>query len=429
MPPFRLRRPLADAASAALLVALLAGATGCGREGDAADAATGMAASATKGGPGGRPGGGPGGGSSAVVLATTDVATAERGSIEAGTAITGDLTPIEEVTVRARLEGDLQEVLVREGDRVGQGQLLARFESTLEESDRASAEADRAAATSELTTARWNADQAQELFQAGAISEQAYRAAQQGAIAAQARLAAADARLRSTGRQERDTRVLAPTAGVIGQRLVERGEHVARGASLFTVVRNDRLELRADVPARQANAIRPGQVVRFMADGTALEGRVARVSPTVNPATRAVAIYVQVDNPGGRLKGNTFATGRIIGQVVPDAVLVPVAAIRQSGDAEPPFIYRMAGDRLERAEVSVGVVDEVRGVAQIADGIDVGDRIVVGNVGAIGAGSRVQIVGERQTPAATAPAPSAAPSAAPAPAARPDTGARRPEVR
>lgn len=432
MPQFRLPSPLADAAAAALLVVILAGAAGCSRDGAAADAEAGVTgAGATKNGPGGP--GGPGGrGASAVVLAATDVALAERGSIESGMAVTGDLTPIEEVTVRARLEGDLQDVLVREGDRVGQGQLLARFESTQEESDRASAEADRAAAASELATARWNAEQSQELFQAGAISEQAYRAAQQGSVAAQARLAAADARLRSTGRQERDTRVLAPTAGVVGQRMVERGEHVARGASLFTVVRNDRLELRADVPARQSNEIRPGQLVRFVADGLALEGRVARVSPTVNPATRAVAVYVQVDNPGGRLKGNTFATGRIIGRVIPDAVLVPVAAIRQSGGDDPPFVYRITGDVLERTEVRVGVVDEVRGVAQVTDGIAAGDRIVVGNVGAIGTGSKVQIVGERQTPTAAsapaspapaAPAASAPAAAAPAPAAARDSGA------
>ncbi len=186
--------------------------------------------------------------------------------------------------MRARLEGDLQSVLVREGDRVSQGQLLARFESTQEESDKASAAADRASAVSALATARWNAEQSQELFQAGAISEQANRAAQQDVIAADARLAAADARLRSTGRQESDTRVLAPTAGVVGQRMVERGEHVARGAAMFTVVRNDQLELRADVPARVANDIRPGQAVRFVADGQLLDGRVARVSPIVNPA-------------------------------------------------------------------------------------------------------------------------------------------------
>ena len=96
-------------------------------------------------------------------------------------------------------------------------------------------------------------------------------------------------------------------------------------------MRNDRLELAADVPARDATTIAPGQPVRFVADGQQLEGRVARVSPTVNPATRAVTVYLQVPNPNGRLKGNTFATGRIIGRTVNDAVLVPFAAIRQSG--------------------------------------------------------------------------------------------------
>lgn len=377
------RRTLADAATTAIVLALLAGTAGCGRDGGTAEART----------PGGT--GGPGDAGATVVLATGDVAVAERAPIEAGTAITGDLKPIEEVTVRARLEGDLQEVLVREGDRVSQGQLLARFESTQEESDRASAEADRAAAASDLATAEWNAEQSAELFRAGAISEQANRAAQQGAAAARARLAAADARLRSTGRQERDTRVISPTNGVVGSRLVERGEHVARGASLFTVVRNDRLELRADVPARQAGEIRPGQRVRFVADGQALEGEVARVSPTVNPATRAVAVYVQVTNPGGRLKGNTFASGRIIGRTIDDAVLIPSAAVRRSGDDQPPFVYRIDGDRLERAEVRVGVVDEGRGIAQITEGISPGDRVVVGNVGAIGTGSRVQVVGEQ----------------------------------
>lgn len=365
-----------------------------------------------------------------VVLAAGDVAIAERASIEAGTAVTGDLKPIEEVTVRARLEGDIQDVLVREGDRVSVGQLLARFESTQEESDRASAEADQAAATSDLTTAEWNAEQSAELFRAGAISEQANRTAQQAVVAARARLAAAEARVRSTGRLEGDTRVLSPTNGVVGMRMVERGERVSRGASMFTVVRNDRLELRADVPARQAGEIRPGQEVRFVADGHAMEGEVARVSPTVNPATRAVAVYVQVTNPDGRLRGNTFASGRIIGRSIDDAILVPTTAVRSSGDDQAPFVYRIDGDRLERVEVRVGVVDEARGVAQITDGISVGDRVVVGNVGAVGTGSRVQIVGEQAgaveggTPGGDSP-PTAGDSTA-APAGGPSTTTEAP---
>ncbi|HEY0971488.1 MAG TPA: efflux RND transporter periplasmic adaptor subunit, partial [Gemmatimonadales bacterium] len=192
-----------------------------------------------------------------------------------------------------------------------------------------------------------------------------------------------------------DTRVLAPTTGVIAARSVEAGEHVARGAALFTLVRNDRLELAASVPARQAGEIRPGQPVRFVADGHQLEGRVARVSPTINPATRAVEVYLEVPNPGGRLRGNTFATGRIVGRTIPDALLVPVAAIRQAGDGAASFVYRVgAGEVVERVVVTTGVSDPVSGMVEVIDGLAAGDRVVVGNVGAIGVGSRVQIVGE-----------------------------------
>jgi multidrug efflux system membrane fusion protein len=128
-----------------------------------------------------------------------------------------------------------------------------------------------------------------------------------------------------------------------------------------------------------------------------------------------------VPNPGNRLKGNTFATGRIIGRTVSDALLVPAAAMRQGGDGAPPFVYRVAGETVERAEVQVGVVDDVRGVVQILAGLAPGDRVIVGNVGAVGAGARVQVLGEqagggRRAEGGRAPG---APGGAPAPLPRP----------
>jgi len=412
------------------VLVLAVGAAGCSNGGDAAAASpaggtAGGAGASRPGGAGGAggPGGGPGGGS-VLVLASADVATVEVGPIEAGTAVTGDLRPIEQVNVRARLEGDLDAVLVRDGDRVRAGQLLARFDADEEESNRQSALADRAAAESDVATAQWNAEQSAELFRAGAIAEQADRAARQQLAAARARLAAAEARVRTASEAVRDARVLAPTAGVISGRVVEPGERVSRGATLFTVVRTDRLELAASVPARSAADIRVGQAVRFAADGQQLEGRVARVSPTINPATRAIEVYVQVPNADGRLKGNTFATGRIVGRTIGDALLVPSAAVRQSGEADGgAFAYRIVGGTVERAPVQVGLVDDAKGVVQILDGLAAGDRVVVGQVGAVGAGARVQIVGEgqgagnRQQGAGTPGAAGA--SAGPAPLPRP----------
>ena len=329
--------------------------------------------------------------------------------------------------VRARLEGDLLDVHVREGDRVREGQLLARFEASEQEANLGSAQAEVAAARSEVETTGWNAEQSAELFKAGAISEQESRAARQQEVAARARLAAAEARLRSSSLGARDTRVLSPTAGVVEKRNVESGQRVTRGESMFTVVRNDVLELEASVPARQAGEVRAGQRVRFAADGRALEGTLARVSPTIDPATRSITVYARVPNADGRLKGNTFATGRVVGRTIADALVVPSTALRQGQGQDGAFVYRIAGDLIERVPVSVGVVDDARQLAQILDGLAVGDRVIVGNVGALGTGTRVQIVGEGGGPAgqdagagaADSTGDSTADSAAAAPAPRP----------
>lgn len=331
-----------------------------------------------------------------ITLATTDVATVGRSTIEQGTPVTGDLRPIETIDVRARIEGDVTGVYVREGDRVSQGQLLARFEASEQQSAQRSAEADRAAAQSDLATAQWNLEQSQELFKAGAIAERDFKVSQQEVAAARARLAAAEARLRTASQDLGDTRVVAPATGVVDKRLVENGEHVTRGSSLFTVVRNQTLELAAAVPARQAADVRVGQSVHFVADGRRVDGRVSRVSPTIDPSSRSVTVYVQIPNEGGVFKGGTFASGRIVSRTVDGALVVPSGAVRQSQQGGHPFVYRVKGGALDVAEVTLGITDEGRGLTQILSGLEPGDVVIVGNVGTIGRGMKVNIIGEKE---------------------------------
>ena len=381
---------------------LLSLAAACSKDA-AADAASDPkrtgAAGQPAGGGGARQGGGGAGGrpSPSITLAPTDVATVTPTTIEDGVALTGDLRPSETIDVRSRIEGDLTAVYVREGQQVSAGELLARFESSTQESSRASAEADRAAANAELTNAQWTLDQNESLFKAGAIAERDLKVSQQAVVAARAKVAAADARLRASGNEARDTRVLAPASGVIEKRLVDGGVHLARGAPMFTIVRSGTLELAAAIPARQAAPVRTGQVVHFVADGRRFDGKVARVSPTIDPATRSVTVYVQVPNPGNTLRGGTFATGRVVSRTLTNALAVPTGALRQGQEDGKPFVYRIDGKTLNVAPVQVGVVDEQQGIAQITEGLQAGDRIVVGNVGTLGRGMQVTIAGaERQ---------------------------------
>jgi membrane fusion protein, multidrug efflux system len=332
-----------------------------------------------------------------VALSTEDVATVRRAPIEESVPLTGDLRPIETVDIRARIEGDLTGVYVREGAQVREGQLLAQFEAADQESARQSAIASRVAAQSTLSTAEWNLEQARELLKAGAVPERDVRAAEEAVASARAQLAAAESQVRSTSTQARDTRVVSPTNGVLERRYIEAGEHVARGTQLFTVVRTDALELAATVPARYASNVRTGQITRFTADARNIEGRVVRVSPTIDPATRSITVYVQVPNPGGVLKGGTFVSGRIVGRSIPQALVVPGAAIRQSEDGSP-YVYTIEGETVAQKPVQIGVVDDATGIAEVLSGLEEGERVIVGNVGTLGRGMQVRVVDRDDRP-------------------------------
>jgi membrane fusion protein (multidrug efflux system) len=336
--------------------------------------------------------------SPSITLAATDVATIALSTIESGAALTGDLRPIETIDVRARIEGDLTNVYVREGQQVSSGQLLAQFEAVEQESSHKSAEADVAAARTDLANAQWAFEQDASLFKAGAIAERDYKNAEQAVSASRARLAATEARLRSTSNQARDTRVVAPVSGVIDKRMVEGSAHVAKGAPLFTIVRNGTLELAAAVPTRRASEVHVGQIVHFVADAKRFDGRVARVSPTVDPTTRAITVYVEIPNPGGALRGGTFATGRVVSRTLTNVLVVPTAALRQSQEDGKPFVYRIDGKTINIAPIQLGAVDERAGTAQVTEGLQAGDRVIVGNVGTLGRGMQATIAGEEKGP-------------------------------
>ncbi len=338
-------------------------------------------------------GGARGGGS--VVLSSADIHKVTAGTIEEGVEISGNLRPIETVSVRARLEGDLTQLHMREGDVVHAGSLMAEFESSEQVAALRSAEADEIAARMESETAQWNLEQTRDLFKAGAVAERDMRAAEQATATANARLAAAESRERAAASLAADTRVLSPVNGVVEHRNVENGERVNRGEELFTVVRSDVLELTAAVPARRANTLKRGQVVRFSADGRTIEGRVSRISPTIDLASQSVTVYVEVPNRDLSIKGNAFATGQVIERSLADQLLLPQAAIRQTSGTSGAgaFVWKLERGTLVSAPVTLGVVDEARGIVQVLSGVAAGDEVVVGNVGLLGVGMAVQVIG------------------------------------
>ncbi|HMM54505.1 MAG TPA: efflux RND transporter periplasmic adaptor subunit [Candidatus Desulfobacillus sp.] len=325
-------------------------------------------------------------------LSTEDIATAQAGEIRRVLPLTGALRAVSQAVVKAKVAGEMAEVLVKEGDAVQAGQLLARIDDSdyrarLEE--RAAAlEASRAQARFAEQSRRKYAGLLEKKF----ISETAYENYQTSADVAERQAQAAAAQLAQARKALEDTRVRAPIAGSISERALQRGDKASIDTRLFTIVDLGKLELEAPVPAAEVPQLALGQEVRVTVEGFGdreFTGSVARINPATQPGTRSILVYVEIPNADHALKAGMFAKGSLVLAARHAKVLVPVTALRQDGASS--YVYALAGDRLERRKVVTGLVNEGAGQAEIVEGLAAGDRVVRVNLGRLEAGRPLRL--------------------------------------
>jgi len=298
-----------------------------------------------------------------IELGAQDVAQVSRAELASGGVLTGSLVPYRVVPVKAQVAGTITGIRVDRGTPVTQGTVLATIEADGIRSQAAAAQAN-------LALARQRQESARVLYEAGAMSEIDYQAAQAAYEAAKAQAAAA-------GETAERATLKAPITGVVSARMVEEGEAVNPGQELFTVVNSAYLELAGQVPIEQAAGIRPGQPVIFTLSafpGHEFRGSVDRVEPTANTQTRQVGIYVRLPNPDGRLVGGQFATGRIIGDRVESALVVPEPAVR--GGGADTHVLVVENGQIVRRPVTVGLRDEASGRIAVLSGVTEGEYVI-----------------------------------------------------
>ncbi|MEB3262142.1 MAG: efflux RND transporter periplasmic adaptor subunit [Cyanobacteriota bacterium] len=212
----------------------------------------------------------------------------------------GTLEARDEVELAAQAGGRVQQVLVRQGDRVRRGQLLLVLDQTQLRAEVASLRA-------QMETSKLNYERYAYLVQAGAASaidrdqyRQAYVAARQALVARQADLAFKDLR--------------APIDGTLGDLRVKDGDVVAAGAPLAVLLRNDRLVVRLDVPASQAMRVRDGlSVVLLDASGRQLaRALVIGVDPNVSSDSQVLLVRAALSDRGPRLRSGMRLRARLL---------------------------------------------------------------------------------------------------------------------
>jgi RND family efflux transporter MFP subunit len=306
-----------------------------------------------------------------------DIAHVQKRELARSIPFSGSLAPLVQTTVKSRVSGEVSKVLVREGESVAQGQLLAQIETADLQSRLDAQVATLEEARAKLDLAQKNRENNKALLNQKFISQNAFDTTHSTYEAAAAAVRSSDAQLRIAKKAMDDATVRAPFAGIVARKMANVGEKVGVDSALFALVDLARMEIEAPAPAAEIPAIKPGQPVSFRVDGfgeRAFEGRIERINPTAEPGSRAITLYISVANRDGVLKGGMFAKGQIVLDKTTAAAVIPSSAVRE--EAGQTYVFTIEGGKIARRSVRLGFSEPQQGLVEITQGLEVGVPVV-----------------------------------------------------
>lgn len=305
---------------------------------------------------------------------------------------TGNVQPWQEASVSSEVSGvTVSQVLVQVGDRVKKGQLLARLSPAALDGQQAQAQAAVAQAQAQATQASNQVRRLKPLVQENFISKNQLDNALATERSAQAAVASAQAALSVANNRSAQRAVVAPDEGSISARNIAPGQVIAAGQELFRLIRQNRLEWQAQVPATDLARVRPGQRVEIsLPEGEKLAGVVREIAPTVDTKTRMGLAYVRLDGAPASLRSGQFVQGDIeLGQGT-GLTLPATALVLRDGNYHAFVVQKDQHVRDTKVEVGQKLGDRV----QIVSGLKPGDAVVASGTGFIADGDIVRVVAQ-----------------------------------
>ncbi|HEY0795179.1 MAG TPA: efflux RND transporter periplasmic adaptor subunit [Acidisarcina sp.] len=352
------------------------------------------------------------------------VAMVMRAPLTNSLSVAGEFLPFQEVELHAKVAGYIRHISVDIGDRVRAGQVLATLDvpeltaqvegadagvrQTQEQIERAKSEMERARANYDAVHS--GAQRLQQVSDArpGLIAQQELDdalAKDRGAAAqvdsAKSALSAVQQQL-GVSRADRQhysaladySRISAPFSGVVTWRYADTGALIQAGTSntgsmpVVKVAQVDTLRLRLPVPETLAAFVRAGDTasIHVQALGETFAGKVTRRTDALDSSTRTMQVEIDVPNGDGKLSPGMYADVTLNIQRAGDALVVPIQAVDQSGSQ--PFVMLVdSANKVEKRAVRIGVLTANR--IEILSGLNVGDKVIVANLGAFSEGENV----------------------------------------
>jgi HlyD family secretion protein len=341
---------------------------------------------------------------------TVQVATVEEKPIQDVVNADAVLYPREQAAIVPKISAPVKKFYVQRGSKVRAGQLLAELEDrdlagavTENQGGYQQAEANYATASQkaqqDLVLAKQQLDAQQKiydnrlsLFKKGAVSQKdvtdaqialtqardQYQTAQKqfDLQAAEGQLKAAKGKSSSAAAQLSYARIVSPLDGVVTDRPIYPGETAPSGAPILTVMDLSQVIARAHIAQQEAAELKAGDAAKISLPGQSedFSGTVTLVSPTLDPNSTTVEVWVQAANPGGKLKPGSSVRVAIVSQTVPKALVVPVASILTGPDGATSVFTLDASNKPIRKTVKVGIRTDTE--AQITDGLSEGERVI-----------------------------------------------------
>ncbi|MCW5978381.1 MAG: efflux RND transporter periplasmic adaptor subunit [Bryobacteraceae bacterium] len=343
----------------------------------------------------------------------------------------GTLFPFEEAIISAEVDGPVEKVEVDLGDRVARGQLMVQISDEEQQYLVAQTEAqlwqalerlgltnenDKVAdirATPEVRRAQADLGDAEQRFHRVRDLAQQGIGSQQALDEAQARLQSLQAAYDSTLNQTRnlireversramlelqrkklrDTRVLAPFTANVKERQVTVGQYVRANTPLLTLVKIDPIRLRAEVPERMAPWIKVGQMADVSVEAFAnrgFQGKIWRISPTVDQSKRTFLVEALIDNRSEELKPGSYARARVETDRRERIRLAPASAVNYVFGSNKMYVVDN-DNTIEARDVKLG--DRYGEDVEIIEGVDAGETVATTQVSRLDTGYKVKVM-------------------------------------
>lgn len=308
-------------------------------------------------------------------------------------AANGNVAAWQEASIGSESNGlRLTDVKVNVGDYVRKGQVLATYAAETIQADVAQAEANLLETQARAAQDFANADRAKRLDVEGALSKQEISLYMSNAKAAEAKIAASKATLNAQKIRLKFTMVLAPDDGIISARGATVGAVVNGGTELFRMIRQGRLEWRAEVTSAELNRIRIGDtaVITTTSGGKPVRGQVRMIAPTVNPQSRAALVYVDLPAENNSVKAGMYARGEFQLDHTNATTLPQTAVVLRDGFN---YIFVVGTNKqVQRIKVDTGRLVEDR--LEILTALEPKVQIVSTGAGFLNDGDLVRVANE-----------------------------------